>query len=68
MVRSRNHYITVTSGMSGFFAVMRAEYEDAPGVWNWDNVQTGIGRYKTGDEAAKEGKEWAESEGIEFKR
>jgi hypothetical protein len=67
MVRSRNHYITVTSGMSGYFAVMRAQYEDAPDVWNEDNVQTGIGRYKTIQEATREAREWAREEDIPFR-
>jgi hypothetical protein len=49
--------ISVTSGMSGYFAVM------------WDNdgaIQTGIGRYATAEEAAVEAREWAEAEELEY--
>ncbi len=50
--------------MSGYFAVYVAEYEDMN--WGVDVVQTGIGRYKTFDEAEEEAKEWALSEGIPY--
>jgi hypothetical protein len=39
---------------------MRAEYEDEPGMWMEDNVQTGIGKYGTKEEALlKEAIPWA---------
>jgi len=60
----RNHRITTTQGMSGFFAVMIADYEDMD--WCPDIVTTGIGRYATSAEAEKEGRQWAEDEEIPF--
>lgn len=60
----RNYRITVTQGMSGWFAVMIADYEDID--WGADIVTTGIGRYRTRDEAENEGRNWAESEEIPF--
>lgn len=69
MAKSRNHYITVTQGMSGYFAVMRAEYQDDPDKDEWfeDNTQTGIGRYKTSKEAEIEAKHWAKDEGVPYR-
>lgn len=61
---SRNHRISVTQGMSGFFAVMVADYEDMN--WCTDVVQTGFGRYKLQADAIKEAKRWAEDEGVPF--
>lgn len=60
----RNYRICVTHGLSGYFAAMIADYEDIN--WNMDVVNTGIGRYKTRKEAEREGKSWAEEEGIPF--
>lgn len=56
-------YVTVTKGMSGYFAVtMWWNPED--GFWEpWD---TGIGRYEKEDDAIDEGKFIAEDEGIPF--
>ena len=45
----RNFRISVTSGISGYFAVMLADYEDME--WNTDVVNTGIGRYRSRDKA-----------------
>jgi hypothetical protein len=57
-------FITVTHGMSGWFAVLMAWYkEDAM----WDVVTTGIGRYENKVDAEEEGKEWAKAEELEFK-
>lgn len=64
MVKSRNHKITIGYGMSGYFAVHVAEYEDIG--WNIDNVQTGVGRYRNREEAIKEGKDWAKAESLPF--
>lgn len=64
MTESHKSFITVTSGMSGFFAVQM--------WWNpegfWEPWQSGIGRYASSEDAAKEGKYWAEAEGLEFKQ
>jgi len=45
--------IGITSGMSGHFAVLYDE--DGP-------IETGVGRYKTSDEAKIEAKSWALSD------
>jgi hypothetical protein len=64
MSTARNFRIAVTQGVSGYFAVMIADYEDMD--WNADVVQTGIGRYKTRDKAEQEAKSWAEEEEIPY--
>lgn len=66
MTRSRNHYITIYKSITGWKAVMRAEYEDSPGVWFPDNVQTGLGAYSNPEDAREEGKRWAKEEEIPF--
>mgnify|MGYP001084478136 CR=1 FL=1 len=58
-----NAYITVTHGMSGFFAVMLYKHSDG----FWEPWTTGIGRYPIKDLAIKEAKQWAEYEGMEYK-
>lgn len=45
--------IGVTSGMSGYFAVLYDE--DGP-------IQSGVGRYKTSAEAEDEARDWARSD------
>ncbi len=67
MTKSRNHKISISSGMSGFYAIEIAEYHDEiTGGWYLDCVQTGIGRYQTKEEAIEEGKEWALADEIEL--
>jgi hypothetical protein len=66
MEKSRNHKITTTQGMSGFFAVHVAEFLDDTGVWYQDIVSTGIGRYKSSEKAEDEGKQWAKDENLPF--
>lgn len=60
----RNHRISVTSGMRGYFAVMLADYEDMN--WGTDVVMSGIGSYKTREGATEEAKEWAKSEEVSY--
>jgi hypothetical protein len=55
-------YITVTHGMSGYFAVLIDDSEGFP-----EPVQTGIGRYRTSEEARKEGQAWAKAEELSFR-
>ena len=55
-------YVTTKWGMRGFFAVLMT-YEDG----YWDVWQSGIGSYKNAAEAAVEGRQWAEAEGLEFR-
>lgn len=66
MAPSRNHQIGVTQGMSGYFAVMYAEYEDKPGEWTMDVEQTGIGRYEDWESAASEAKDWAKLDNVPY--
>ena len=61
-VNRRAFYITTTSGMSGYFAVMIVTEDGCSDVW-----QTGVGRYKTRAEAEREGRDWARDEELEFK-
>jgi len=56
-------YVTTTSGMRGFFAVLVDDSDGFP-----EPVQSGIGSYKTAEEAAGEAIDWARAEGLEFKR
>lgn len=56
--------VQVTSGMSGFFAVMlwwNPDMGGFPEPWN-----TGHGRYKTSAEAAVEARAWGEAEEIPY--
>lgn len=48
--------------MSGYFAIHLADYEDMG--WYPDVVATGLGRYKTKEEAIVEAREWAEADGL----
>lgn len=62
-----NSYITVTSGMSGYFAVkmwLNAEDYEFP---FWEPYETGVGRYLNKDLAIEEAKAWAIEEELEFK-
>jgi len=61
-------FITVTKGMSGYFAVQMwwntQDHPDLGGFWEpWD---TGMGRYPSQQEAIQEAKEWADAECIRF--
>lgn len=58
-------FITVTHGMSGFFAVMLTWNEDHGGFY--EPYTTGMGRYDHGDAANAEAKQWAVNEGLEYK-
>lgn len=55
-------YVTITSGLRGYFAVLVVWCENGYEPW-----QSGIGSYKTREEAIPEAEDWAESEGIEFR-
>jgi hypothetical protein len=68
MSEERKAFITTTHGMRGWFAVhMWWNNKDIEGHGFWEPWQSGIGSYKTEAEAAKEGRIWAEAEGLEFK-
>ena len=54
--------ISVTQGLSGYFAVMYWwNPEGFPEPYN-----TGFGRYATVEEAREEAKQWAKDEGIRY--
>ncbi len=48
-------YVTVTSGLRGYFAVL---------VEDGEPVQTGFSSYETYEEAAEDAESWAMAEGI----
>ena len=53
------HFVTVTEGMSGFFAIhMWLNEEEDFGPF-WEPYESGIGRYGTREEAIVEAKQWA---------
>ena len=58
-------YMTVTQGMSGYFAVLMTWNDEFDGFY--EPYQTGVGRYETKEEAEVEAKQWAEEEGVEYK-
>lgn len=61
-------YITVTKGMSGWFAVQLWWNEEDPELGGfWEPYDVGFGRYATREEAVKEGQAWAADEGLEFR-
>jgi hypothetical protein len=64
---SKNWRLSVSRGMSGWFAVLIADFQhEKSGFWYTDVWQTGIGRYATREEAESEARSWAESEGLPY--
>lgn len=60
-------FITVTEGMSGFFAVhMWLNEEEDFGPF-WEPYDTGMGRYATHEEAMVEALAWSDETGIEYR-
>jgi hypothetical protein len=58
-------FITVTQGMSGYFAVLMWWNPELGGFWEpW---QTGCGRYASREQAVAEAKSWARDEELEYK-
>lgn len=62
--REHPSYVSVTSGMRGFFAVLLTW--DAEGRF-YEPWNTGIGSYESSEEAAVEARQWAEAEGLEYR-
>lgn len=59
-------YITITHGMSGYFAVKVWWNPDHGGFYEpWD---TGDGRYANAADAEPEAMEWAHTEGLEYRK
>lgn len=57
-------YITITHGMSGYFAILMRWVTEHGGFYDiWD---TGVGRYPSLEEACVEGRTWAKEEGLRF--
>ena len=64
-IEDHTSFISTTSGMSGFFAVMYWWNKDLGGFWEpW---ATGFGRYATQEEAIVEAQQWAIDEELEYK-
>lgn len=60
-------FITVTEGMSGFFAVHMWLNEEEDFGSFWEPYDTGIGRYSTRESAELEARQWAEETGMEYR-
>lgn len=56
-------FTTVSFGMRGYFAVLMCWDEDG----FWDVWQSGIGSFKSHEGAAREARDWAAAEELEFK-
>ena len=61
-----NHRITVGLLGSGYAAIHLVDVTDEHGTYT-DVQQTGIGRYRTREEAIAEAKMWAEAEEFPFR-
>lgn len=61
------NFITVTEGMSGFFAVRMWLNEEEDFGPFWEPYETGMGRYATREEAEVEAKEWADQTAMELR-
>jgi hypothetical protein len=57
--KQEHRYITVTSGMSGWFAVEVRDNEP------W---QAGVGRFERHEDAELEAKAWAQEDGLTYRR
>ena len=63
-----SNFITVTQGMSGWFAVeMWYNNEDYADYGFWEPWQTGVGRYATREQAIVEAKDWANDCDLEYR-
>jgi len=60
------HFITVTKGMSGFFAVHMWRNDEEDFGPFWEPYETGLGRYETREEAEREALLWAENMEMEY--
>ena len=64
MAIPHSHYTDYYHAIGGWQSKMIAYYPDDE---MWDVVQTGLGPYKTAEEAKQDAKEWAKAEGIPYK-
>lgn len=60
-------FITVTEGMSGFFAVHMWYNTEDEDFGFWEPYDTGMGRYATREEAEVEARKWAEDMEMEYR-
>ncbi len=60
----RASYVTITSGMRGYFAVLLSWDEECGCCTPWE---TGVGSYETAEETIPEAVSWARDEGIAFR-
>ena len=58
----KDPYISVTHGMSGYFAIQLWWNPELNGFW--EPYQTGIGRYRKKEHAIREARHWAKSDEI----
>jgi hypothetical protein len=66
MTDQPKRHVTITQGLRGYFAVLVCWNPEHGGFWEpW---QSGIGSYATAEEAEEEARDWAEAEGVEFRR
>jgi len=59
-----DEYITAYLSITGWTAVHRVLIQEDNDIPYWDNQQTGIGKYKTKEEAMVEARLWGISEEI----
>lgn len=59
-----DEHITVYLSITGWTAVHRVLVQEDDNEPYWDNQQTGIGKYKTREEALVEAKMWGKAEEI----
>ena len=60
-------FITVTEGISGFFAVHMWYNTEDYEYGFWEPYDTGMGRYATREEAIAEARVWANQTGMEYR-
>lgn len=65
-VTKHRPYVTVTSGMRGWFAVLMT-WNENDGDGFYEPEQTGVGSYASSELASREAKSWAEDEGVEYR-
>jgi len=57
-------YITITSGMRGYFAVLIGVYKYPDGYISHEPIQSGCGSYINRDDAIPEATSWSKSDEI----
>lgn len=65
MTINHKQYVTITSGLSGFFAVHVWWNTELGGFW--EPYDTGLGRYQDFKDAEAEAIDWAKDLGLEYR-